>query len=314
MSTKSLSLLMLFTFAASLSGCLGDKTAPEYAEHLSEQEQAKLQMIEGTYRGTLVSDETHQNLGALELHLDPASVAQDSSDNVTKIQKPVVEGTLIYNGLNQSQASFDTYYYNDKSGVFNFSINIDDSNGQKRTIEASGVIQGDTYSGTIDLPGGYSGTFTLTKNAPFTQLQRLNVGRAIAIAASNEGFHGVSPENPGGVYDMDIEYPDSTDELRFLNIFLPQRAVTVSMNVDGFEVTFNKTSEQPPVVNERANSLTGRSSFSLNGVPHKVKLECKRSNQGTPSETWDCYVTTLKTPTHIIFSYVRNAQSESQGR
>jgi hypothetical protein len=226
----------------------------------------------------------------------------------------VVEGTLIYKGLNQSQASFDDYYYDDETGVFKFSITILDSSGQKQTIEANGIIQGSTYSGSIDLPGGFGGTFSLTKDAPVTQMQRLNVGRAIAIAASSEDFHGSSPENPGAEYEMHIEYPKSRADLRFLNIFLPERAVNVSMNVDGTELNFDASSSNSAVIDERANTLTGTTSISFNGQSHKVSLTCSRTNQGTPSEIWNCVVTTVKTPTHIIFSYAPNAQSQAQGR
>jgi DNA-binding MarR family transcriptional regulator len=298
MKTKSMTLLMLAALTSSISSCMGDKTAEDYANEQSHKEQAKLQEIAGTYRGNLISKETGQSLGTLTLQLDSYTDVQNSSDGLTKIQIPVAKGTLFYNGLNKSQVNFDKYYYDSGSKLLQIQVPLLDASKTTQIISLRATLNGDTLAGDIEALGGYSSSFTLVKNGPLVQAQNLSSIRgATAIAAGDEIF--VSTES--AATKLTIQYPGDNTQQLFLNVFLPQRGVTATVIVGRTKFAFPSA-----VLDERYNTLTGDAVF--NTFP--MKLRCVRTGQGTPAVKWDCQTTAGDTVNHIVFGLQNNTQTK----
>jgi DNA-binding MarR family transcriptional regulator len=299
MKTKSVILMMLVALASSLSSCMGDKTAEDYANEQSRKEQAKLQEIAGIYRGNLISHETGQSLGTLTLQLDSYTDVQNSSDGLTKIQVPVAKGTLFYSGINKSQINFDKYYYDSNSKLLQIQVPILDASKTTQILSLRATLQnGDELSGDIEALGGYSSSFTLVKNGPLVQAQNLNSIRgATAIAAGDELF--VETENAAA--KLTIQYSGDNTQQLFLNLFAPQRSVTATVIIGRTKFSFPSA-----ILDERYNTLTGDAVFNT----YPMKLRCVRTGQATPAVKWDCQTTAGDAVNHIVFGLANNTQAK----
>jgi len=316
MSTRSRTLMMVMTLtaaAASLSSCMGDKSQDDYVRERVNQERAKIEAIQGTYRGTLVSKDNGQSLGTFALDVRADLDVQNSYDNLTSQPKAVAKGTLYYSGLNQSQINFDKGYYDENSKILQIQIPVTDVAGTTRTLSLHATLDDDTLNGEIEEEtlGGFTGSFSITKNGPVSQAQNLNAGRATEISAGSENFVGTSPEaGPKASYAMTIQYQEKSSQQLFLNVFLPERMVTVSLDLDGVPVTFNNA-----VLDERHNTLVADAQRGFgSSSSYYIKLQCKRTNAGTPSVKWDCRTISAGNPPvhHFVMGLVDNQQLQGQ--
>jgi hypothetical protein len=282
---------MLLVLTASLSSCLGDKTQDDYIRQRVSQERAKLEAIEGTYRGTLRAKDTGQPLGNFALDLHAQLDVQNSYDNLTSQPKAVAKGTLYYNGLNQSQVSFDKGYYDDNSKLLEIRVPITDASGTVRNVSLHASVSGDQLIGEIeeDTLRGFVATFELVKNGPASQSQNLvggGNGRQTEISAGDETFIGTSPEEgPNVQYKMTIQYQEKGADQLFLNVFMPERSVSVTLDLNRFSLNFKK---ENALLDERRNTLTADTLWGLGSTQYYIKLKCTRSRAGTPAVQWDC--------------------------
>jgi DNA-binding MarR family transcriptional regulator len=315
MKIKSMTLLMLAALTVSLSSCLGDMNADDYAKHQSDKELAKSREVQDTFTGALISGDNTENpgkpLGTLTLSLSSATQVQNNG--VTKLQVPVANGTLTYNGLNQSQITFSQFDYDPNDRLLNIQIPVTDASNTTQLLMLRATLQEDrnTLVGQIEASGGYSAQFSLIRRGPLVQLRNLSSIRgAAALSASHEDYihipSNVAPDQVDELADkLTIEYQGSSSQQRFVNLFLPERAVSVTLKLRKKKVTFNSIR-----LDERTNRLKSDPTTITNlGGQYTMTLDCTRKEQGTVNENWDCMISAGDDKNHVIFSLNHTTQN-----
>jgi hypothetical protein len=307
MKNKIFMSFAFFALAISVSSCLGDKTQDDYLRDRVADQRAKIEAISGAYRGTISSEETGASLGTLSMDLNADVVTQNSYDNTATQLKAVARGTIKYAGLNTSQVTYNQGHYDDVSHTLTIDIPVTDASGSSHNLTLHGIVDGDTITGTIeeDTAYGYTANFTLIKNGPTSVAQHLSSGRAAEIAAQSQVFTGGSPEEGNKItYNMTIQYKETSAEQLFLNLFVSAKKVVVTWQRGDVQFNF-------PAANfdERANTLSGDTDIAYNGSSYHVRLDCNRSNAGTPNVKWDCRTSAGGIVNHAVLSPTIDAQT-----
>jgi hypothetical protein len=280
------------------SSCLGDKSQDDYVRERVAQQQAKIESIQGTYRGTLVAKDTGAPLGTLQMDLRASVDVQNSYDNTTSQPKAVAKGTLYYSGLSTSQINFDQGYYDDNSGTLDIRIPVVDVMGASRIIDLHANLEGDTLSGDLseETLGGFAAEFIISKNAPASTSQTLVVGRISRLTVAPQQFDG-KVDGSDTDFQMVIQYKEKSSSQLFLNLFLPERSVNVTVIYNHHPFTFSDA-----LLNETQNTLRATSDTKdpYSSLSIHVELNCNRTIHAATQSQWDCWMKGWGDAYHIV--------------
>ena len=253
-------------------GCAQDRSANDFKKQQAQEQLAKITAPVGRYSGVL-TDSNGNPLGAIQISLVAKLVAQNSSDGSSGTAAPSLVGYIDY--LNEtSPVSFvtDTSNFDETTGNYTAKILISVNNNgatNTQTINLSTRIHNGVMSGgTIQSATSSSHilNFNLVKNgAPLSEVAaKVHDKASSADPAANQvsSYLGTTNFKASGsskpVHLLILKPRKGTAE-DFLNLVIPIKAVTVSLNYGGAAQIIHTNSS----LDLRANSLTGTGSLNL---------------------------------------------------
>lgn len=285
------------------AGCGKDKSPDDYQTEQSNIEFSKLQVVAGTFRGNLVTQDGSRSLGAVEIILKPVRNPVPNGDNSGTNARAQLQGsvTVYDNGSPSSgvitSANFiksdgqDSDTTGTVDGQISVVLNTSGSAAQSASFSINGTMNGGQFNGLITPTdrSGVTGSFTVVKDAPLpTGQHSTNPGnpgqtRSYAGSAIDPNCDGAKRSNacpaPGKnghvmipVF-MTTNAAPSSSGYAFVNLFADVKLVNVHLEIEGVNIPL------PPVeFDQRQNSLSYNGSVS-NGSS-QIIFACSGAGSG----------------------------------
>jgi hypothetical protein len=250
-------------------GCAKDRNLDDFKKEQAQEDFAKLSAPAGRYSGVLTDDQGNP-LGGLQMTLTPKKVSSPNSDGTAGTAAATLVGSIDYLN-NTSPVSFvtQTSNYDDTTGIYTATVSITTANSVNQSLYISATIHDDMMTnGTIQSATASSNilNFTLTKNGASLSdvAAKVHDKASSADPTANQvtSYLGTTTFKTTGetkpVHILILKPRKGTAE-DFLNLVIPAKLVTVSVNYGG-AVNIVHTNAS---LDLSSNSLTGVGSLSV---------------------------------------------------
>ncbi|MGZ3794482.1 MAG: hypothetical protein ACXVCP_19195 [Bdellovibrio sp.] len=231
------SAISVMVVALMLSACGKDHDLQDYNNDLLVKKLAKLQAVQGSYSGYVVSKKDNSNMGAMKVTLTAKTKVIDGTTSSGSSAQAVLAVNVEFQGVSKMAVVAKDSFFDSERGQFqtDIPIKIKNSRGQdeEKTITISGVVAGDhligelqglefpEYGAKIDLNRDNVSLEALTKKIPPKN-----------ITFTNGGYIGTTRFAKGPTKNvlMVLSKPNTTSELDFYYVFSPVKPVLITLN------------------------------------------------------------------------------------
>ena len=261
--------------------CAKDRDLKDYQNEQRNKDFAKLQSVEGAYRGLLLSKVDGATLGALQITLRADTQVLDSNNETKANAQPVLVANIEFKGATHLAIGAQNGFYND--GQYKAEIVIPRStagsngSGGNQTakillngfIGADGSFTGSMWASETTDYQDFGGTFSLQRNGEeLASLAKAHTPKADALF-SQMGFAGSTLFHEAGVtkaVSLVLSKPRSTSQEDFLTLLMPVKPVLATLDFGGARLSFPNAHW-----NQSTGALNGAASFESIG---QIRLTC----------------------------------------
>lgn len=258
-------LAFLSSLSILLVACGKDRDAQDYKNDLLSKSLAKLQAVQGSYSGYVISKKDGSNMGAMKVTLTAKTKVTQGSDQSGSTAQAVLAVNVDFQGISKMAVVAQDSYFDSERGHFQTDIPIvlRNSQGQfeNKTVTISGVVAGEHLVG--ELQG-----FEFPEYGAKIDLNKQNISlEALAKRVppvnggfSNGGFIGVTHFARGVTKNvlMVLSKPNTTSEVDFYNLFSPVKPVQITLNY-GQDAQINFSNGN---WDQRVGKLTGQAKLT----------------------------------------------------
>ena len=279
---------------AALSGCARDRTVYDYDRDQVEAEEAAMNSVAGTYRGSYVSSVDGSMIGALTIDVEPDRQIGASGSGPVATQQAVLKITVTMEGTPTKVLTFNNGAYDHSALQFKSTATVTN----RGNAEIAGTFQGSNMVGTLEADGypTRGGSFQLTKDAalPSLVLAKTRAGAEDqflfnTFTAIGNFTIGNSPNPEDNRVFLQVMHQVSVDDQNLMDVITPYRYVDVGVFFN-IKQTDNSYRQVGGVF---SNSTWDIGAGTLMGTlntpggqglaPGELKLQCTQTTNG-----WDC--------------------------
>jgi hypothetical protein len=295
-----LSMLAMLSMAA----CTNDKDINDYRRDQEQNVQAKYSKVAAVYNGQITSMEDNEALGSITVDIESAKDVQTSADGLNNENHASLKVDLSVQGPVNGIVASETANYDPTTGEFDAKFPIMDQNNQTVNLQMTGSILNGVLKATIktDLYVAYGAYIEAYVNTPPPAVSVSGTSKRMQqLAGDAASFSGKVKAVSGRsmAVGLNISEPNSTPQQVFLRLVNPQRAVIVTVTVDG-GVGWNFPAATT-TIDDANNKLNGVSTASAAG--YTANLDCKRAL--TVKAGWVCNIDAqTRKLTNVLFTQI----------
>lgn len=266
MKNNIFTLTLVYTLFLALLGCGKDRDLQDYKNDLLAKSLSKIQAIQGSYAGYVISKKDGSNMGAMKVSLAAKTKVISGSDQSGSTAQPILAVNIDFHGVSKMAVVTQDSYFDSEKGQFQTDIPIKIKNSQgefeNKTVSINGVVVDGRLIGELqvtDYPE-YGANLNLAKQQDVNLEALAKKNPPAAGGFTNSGYIGTTHFARGATKNvlMIVSKPNTTSEADFYNLFSPVKPVQITLKY-GQEAQINFVNGN---WDQRVGKLTGQAKLS----------------------------------------------------